>query len=517
MLIKLNNEAKQALKEGIEVVASAVKTTMGAEGKTVIIRNKMGFRNHITKDGVTVAESIMQDDDFREMGGQLLKEAARRTVDLVGDGTTTTSVLTEFLVKNALEVLEFAPQTSHVEFIEGMNIAFKEVQKNLHKLTKKVGEKEMFQIATISANNDPVIGKVVADTFIKVGNEGTIDIQEGISRDTTTEFIEGMSIERGWSIPHFITEQSTMTVTLENAKVLIYDGPIKSINDIAPIVRECQANGNSLFIVAEDVDEGVMATLAKSKMQGTLNVSVTLSPDFGLNRTNILEDLAAFTSGEVFSTKTSTAVKLGLAKKILSDKNRTVFICEGVSEEVEKRATDLKAQIEVAADQFDKAKLTKRLSNLKNTVAIIYVGGVTESEVKEKKDRIEDAVHAVRSSVDGGFVSGGGSTYKHIAEFRMKQINKLTGAKSLGYNNVVSAIHMPFVQILSNASMNSSAFNTSTKRLGFGVNVKTRRVENLLKSGIIDSTKVLEVALENAISVATLVIKTDCLISDNGL
>jgi len=260
-----------------------------------------------------------------------------------------------------------------------------------------------------------------------------------------------------------------------------------------------------------------MATLAKSKMQGTLNVSVTLSPDFGLNRTNILEDLAAFTSGEVYSTKTSTKIKMGLAKKILSDKNRTVFICEGISEEVEKRAEDIKGQIESAADQFDKAKLSKRLSNLKNTVAIIYVGGVTESELKEKKDRIEDAVHAVRSSVDGGFVSGGGSTYKHIAERRMKQGEKLSGATSLGYYNVVSAIHMPFFQILSNASMDSVAFSSSASKFGFGVNVKTRKVENLLKTGIIDSTKVLEVALENAISVAALVIKTDCLISDNGL
>jgi chaperonin GroEL len=517
MLIKLNKEARKALREGIEVVANAVKTTMGAEGKTVIIRNKMGFRNHITKDGVTVAESIMQDDAFREMGGQLLKEAVRKTVDLVGDSTTTTSVLTQQLVTNAVETLELLPDTSHVEYVEGMNIAFKEVQKNLHKLTKKVGKKEMFQIATVSANNDPIIGRVVSDTFERVGNEGTIDIQEGVSRETTTEFIDGMSIERGWAIPHFITDQSTMTVTLENSRILIYDGPIKSINDIAAVVRECQTNGQSLFIIAEDVDEGVMATLAKSKMQGTINVSVTLSPDFGLNRTNILEDLAAFTSGEVFSTKTSSTVKMGFAKKILSDKNRTVFICEGVSEEVEKRVESLKVQLENTVDQFDKVKLSKRLSNLKNTVAIIYVGGVTESEVKEKKDRIEDSVHAVRSSLDGGFVSGGGSTLRHISEFRMKEVSKLSGATLLGYDNVRVALYAPFRQILENASMKEVNYNSATSKFGYGVNVKTRKVENLLKTGIIDSTKALEVALENAVSVASLVIKTDCLISDNGL
>lgn len=512
-MLKLGAEAKEALINGINTVSNAVKTTMGAEGKTVIIENKMGFKPHITKDGVTVAESIHLEDAYEEMGAKLIKEAARRTVDLVGDGTTTATVITQELINKGVEKLDSG--VSHVELREGISIGLEDINTALRSLKKNVNDKEVKQIATISANNDEVIGGIIAELYKKIGVEGTVDVQEGITKDTTVDYIEGMSIDRGWSLPHFITDHSTGTAVLEDTYVLIVDGKINAVTDIAEYVRKAQTEGKGLLIFAEDVDEGVMTMLVKSKMQGTFRISVSMNPDFGVNRTNILEDLAIFTGAKVFSPKFSEKAVLGHASKAISDKNRTVIICDSQSEDLVERIEVLKSQVENTTDTIDKDKLSKRLSNLRNAVAIVTVGGVTDLEVKEKKDRIDDAVSAVKSALEGGYVAGGGSTLLYISKYKMKK--KLKGGQKEGYELIKAAIQKPFEQILANAGMDKEKYEARLRVYGQGINVKTRKVENLLEKGVIDSAKVVQVSLENATSVASLVLQTDCLITSAGL
>ena len=513
MTLKTGKEAKKALIAGANITADAVKVTMGAEGKLAIIRNKMGFAPHVTKDGVTVAESIELEDDFEELGAKAIKETARKTVDLVGDGTTTATVIAQYLLNEGFDKLE--QEISHVELREGMAIAVSDVKEALSKLKKNAGYEETKQIATISANNDEKLGQLIADVYAKIGVEGKIDVQEGATKDTNVNYIEGLSIERGWSLPHFITDQSNMTVVLEDAYVFIYDGKVNSVSDIAEPIREAQAKGKSIMLFAEDVDEAVMAVLVRGKLEGTFNLSVTINPDFGINRTNILEDLAIFTNGEVYNPKFPTALKLGAAKKIISEKERTVIIPNETGERLEERLEVLNSQIENTEDKIDKAKLVSRLQNLRNAVAIITVGGVTASEVKEKKDRIDDAVNAVKSAIESGYVSGGGSTLLYISKYKMKR--KLRNGQKEGYNLIKQAIRKPFEQILTNAGLKKEDFEPKIKQYGRGVNVKARKIQNLLDKGIIDSAKVLEVALENANAVASIVLQTDCVITNTGL
>ena len=513
MTLKTGKEAKKALIAGANITADAVKVTMGAEGKLAIIRNKMGFAPHVTKDGVTVAESIELEDDFEELGAKAIKETARKTVDLVGDGTTTATVIAQYLLNEGFDKLE--QEISHVELREGMAIAVSDVKEALSKLKKNAGYEETKQIATISANNDEKLGQLIADVYAKIGVEGKIDVQEGATKDTNVNYIEGLSIERGWSLPHFITDQSNMTVVLEDAYVFIYDGKVNSVSDIAEPIREAQAKGKSIMLFAEDVDEAVMAVLVRGKLEGTFNLSVTINPDFGINRTNILEDLAIFTNGEVYNPKFPTALKLGSAKKVISEKERTVIIPNETGERLEERLEVLNSQIENTEDKIDKAKLVSRLQNLRNAVAIITVGGVTASEVKEKKDRIDDAVNAVKSAIESGYVSGGGSTLLYISKYKMKR--KLRNGQKEGYNLIKQAIRKPFEQILTNAGLKKEDFEPKIKQYGRGVNVKARKIQNLLDKGIIDSAKVLEVALENANAVASIVLQTDCVITNTGL
>ena len=335
MTLKTGVEAKKALITGANIAADAVKVTMGAEGKLAIIRNKMGFAPHVTKDGVTVAEAIELEDDFEELGAKAIKETARKTVDAVGDGTTTATVIAQYLLNNGFEKLE--QEISHVELREGMAIAVSDVKEALKKLKKNAGYEETKQIATISANNDEKLGQLIADVYARIGVDGKVDVQEGATKDTNVNYIEGLSIERGWSLPHFITDQSNMTAVLEDANILIYDGKISSVANVADAIRESQAKGKAIMIFAEDVEESVMAVLVRGKLEGTFNLSVTINPDFGLNRTNILEDLAIFTGGEVFNPKFPSELKLGSAKKIISEKERTVIIPNQKGERLDER------------------------------------------------------------------------------------------------------------------------------------------------------------------------------------
>lgn len=513
MTLKTGIEAKKSLIIGANIVADAVKVTMGAEGKLAIIRNKMGFAPHVTKDGVTVAEAIELDDDFEELGAKAIKETARKTVDLVGDGTTTATVIAQYLLNEGFVKLESG--ISHVELREGMEIAVEDVRAALKKLKKNAGYEETKQIATISANNDEKLGQLIADVYAKIGVDGKVDVQEGATRETNVNYVEGLSIDRGWSLPHFITDQSNMTAVLEDAYVLIFDGKIGSVADIAEPIRKAQSEGKAIMIFAEDVDEAVMAVLVRGKLEGTFNLCVTMNPDFGLNRGNILEDLAIFTSGEVYSPKYPTAIKMGMAKKVICEKERTVILPAIPGERLEARIELIKSQIENTEDKIDRSKLEGRLQNLRNAVAIITVGGVTASEVKEKKDRIDDAVSAVKSAIEGGYVSGGGSTLLYISKYKMKR--RLRNGQKDGYNLVKQAVRKPFEQILINAGLKTENFEPKLKQYGRGVNVKTRKIQNLLDKGIIDSAKVLEVALENANAVASIVLQTDCVITNTGL
>jgi chaperonin GroEL len=513
-MLKTGIEAKEALINGINTIANAVKVTMGAEGKTVIIRNKMGFKPHVTKDGVTVAESIDLENEFEELGAKFIKESARRTVDLVGDGTTTATVITQDLINKGFEKL--GDGYSHVDLREGMELGLQDIKIALKSLKKNVGEQEVFQIATVSANNDEEIGRLISDMYNKIGIDGTVDVQEGVTKDTKVSYVEGMSLDRGWSLPMFITENSTQTVELEDVYIMIIDGKINTVSEISETIRKIQTEGKALLIFAEDIDEGVMTMLVKSKLQGSLRISVSMNPDFGENRTNILEDLATFTGAKVFLPKFSNKIELGFAKKIISDRSRTVVIVEDAnSKAIIERVDLIKNQIKETEDVANLSKLNKRLSNLQNTVAVVTVGGITGMEVKEKKDRIDDAVSAVKSALEGGFVSGGGSTLLFISRYKMRR--KLKGGQKEGYNVIKSAIQKPFEQILINAGLEKSQFLPKITKYGKGVNVKTRKVENLLQKGIIDSAKVVEVSLENANSIACLILQTDCLIIDSGL
>lgn len=513
MTLKTGKEAKVALIAGANIAADAVKVTMGAEGKLAIIRNKMGFAPHVTKDGVTVAESIELEDDFEELGAKAIKETARKTVDAVGDGTTTATVIAQYLLNEGFNKLE--QEISHVELREGMAMAVADVKDALKRLKKNAGYEETKQIATISANNDEKLGQLIADVYARIGSEGKVDVQEGATKDTNVTYVEGLSVERGWALPHFITEESNMTAVLEDAVVFIYDGKINSVADIAEPIRQAQANGKAIMIFAEDVEESVMAVLVRGKLEGTFNLSVTINPDFGINRTNILHDIAAFTNGEVYDPRVRGEIKLGSAKKIISEKERTVILPNQKSPRLDERIEVLNSQIANTEDKIDKAKLTSRLQNLRNAVAIITVGGITASEVKEKKDRIDDAVNAVKSAIEGGYVSGGGSTLLYISKYKMKR--KLRNGQKEGYHLVKQAIRKPFEQILANAGLKKEEFEPKIKQYGRGVNVKARKIQNLLDKGIIDSAKVIEVALENANAVASIVLQTDCVITNSGL
>lgn len=516
-MLKIGKEAKESLIKGINTIADAVKTTMGAEGKTVIIKNKMGFAPHVTKDGVTVAENIELEDSFQEIGASLIRTAARKTVDMVGDGTTTSIVITQELIKNGLEKLEEG--FSHVEIREGMKKAVDHIKKEIKNLKKSVDPERLYQIARISANNDDEIGKIVSDAYERIGSDGTIEVLKGVGENTTVKYVEGLSIERGWAIPPFVTDQNTMVATLEDTAILIFDGKISTITEIRDVVAESQSRGRSLLILAEDVDDGVMMTIVKSKIQGSLKVLVCMHPDFGINRKNILEDLAVYTGAEVFNPKTDSKPVLGFAEKIIADKNNTAIIVNNASdnEKLSNRIKAIHTELSEVEDKLEILKLKKRLSNLKNSVAIISVGGNNEIEVKEKYDRIEDSKCAVKSAIEGGYVSGGGSTLLYISRFKMKTPLLLSEGESEGWKIVKKAIQKPFEQILLNANLEKNKFLDSILEYGQGVNVKTRTIENLLSTGVIDSAKVVEASLDNANAIATLVLGTDCIISGYGL
>ncbi len=519
--ISFDTEARDALKRGVDALANAVKVTLGPKGRNVVIEKKFGGPS-ITKDGVSVAKEIELEDALENMGAQMVKEVASKTADLAGDGTTTATVLAQAIITSGLK--NVAAGANPMDLKRGIDKAVEIVITDIDKQSKKVGNSyEMIeQVASISANNDNVIGNLIAEAMKKVKTEGVITVEEAKGTETTVEVVEGMQFDRGYLSPYFITDADKMETELDNPYILIYDKKISTMKDLLPILEQTAKAGRPLMIIAEDVDGEALSTLVVNKIRGSLKVSAVKAPGFGDRRKAMLEDIAILTNGTViseergFTLEAATIEMLGSCEKIVTDKDNTTIINgEGDSDNIKARVNQIKAQIESTTSDYDREKLQERLAKLAGGVAVLYVGAASEMEMKEKKDRVDDALAATRAAVEEGIVSGGGVAIVRSA----KKLEKLTGEnddEQTGINIIERALEEPLRQIVANAGMEGSVIVSKVKdgKNDFGFNAKTEKFENLMKSGIIDPAKVVRVALQHAASVAGMLLTTECVISD---
>jgi chaperonin GroEL len=519
--ISFDTEARDALKRGVDALANAVKVTLGPKGRNVVIEKKFGGPS-ITKDGVSVAKEIELEDALENMGAQMVKEVASKTADLAGDGTTTATVLAQAIITSGLK--NVAAGANPMDLKRGIDKAVEIVITDIDKQSKKVGNSyEMIeQVASISANNDNVIGKLIAEAMKKVKTEGVITVEEAKGTETTVEVVEGMQFDRGYLSPYFITDADKMETELDNPYILIYDKKISTMKDLLPILEQTAKAGRPLMIIAEDVDGEALSTLVVNKIRGALKVSAVKAPGFGDRRKSMLEDIAILTNGTViseergFTLEAATIEMLGSSEKIVTDKDNTTIINgEGDSDSIKARVNQIKAQIESTTSDYDREKLQERLAKLAGGVAVLYVGAASEMEMKEKKDRVDDALAATRAAVEEGIVSGGGVAIVRSA----KKLEKLTGEnddEQTGINIIERALEEPLRQIVANAGMEGSVIVSKVKdgKNDFGFNAKTEKFENLMKAGIIDPAKVVRVALQHAASVAGMLLTTECVISD---
>ena len=519
--ISFDTEARDALKRGVDALANAVKVTLGPKGRNVVIEKKFGGPS-ITKDGVSVAKEIELEDALENMGAQMVKEVASKTADLAGDGTTTATVLAQAIITSGLK--NVAAGANPMDLKRGIDKAVEIVITDIDKQSKKVGNSyEMIeQVAAISANNDNVIGKLIAEAMKKVKTEGVITVEEAKGTETTVEVVEGMQFDRGYLSPYFITDADKMETELDNPYILIYDKKISTMKDLLPILEQTAKEGRPLMIIAEDVDGEALSTLVVNKIRGALKVSAVKAPGFGDRRKAMLEDIAILTNGTViseergFTLEAATIEMLGSCEKIVTDKDNTTIINgEGDSDSIKARVNQIKAQIESTTSDYDREKLQERLAKLAGGVAVLYVGAASEMEMKEKKDRVDDALAATRAAVEEGIVAGGGVAIVRSAN----KLEKLTGEnddEQTGINIIERALEEPLRQIVSNAGMEGSVIVSKVKdgKNDFGFNAKTEEFENLMKSGIIDPAKVVRVALQHAASVAGMLLTTECVISD---
>ena len=519
--ISFDTEARDALKRGVDALANAVKVTLGPKGRNVVIDKKFGGPS-ITKDGVTVAKEIELEDAIENMGAQMVKEVASKTADLAGDGTTTATVLAQAIITSGLK--NVAAGANPMDLKRGIDKAVEIVVTDIDKQSKKVGNSyEMIeQVAAISANNDNVIGKLIAKAMKKVKTEGVITVEEAKGTETTVEVVEGMQFDRGYLSPYFITDADKMETELDNPYILIYDKKISTMKDLLPILEQTAKEGKPLMIIAEDVDGEALSTLVVNKIRGSLKVSAVKAPGFGDRRKAMLEDIAILTNGTViseergFTLEAATIEMLGSCEKIVTDKDNTTIINgEGDSNSIKARVNQIKAQIESTTSDYDREKLQERLAKLAGGVAVLYVGAASEMEMKEKKDRVDDALAATRAAVEEGIVAGGGVAIVRSA----KKLEKLTGEnddEQTGINIIERALEEPLRQIVANAGMEGSVIVSKVKdgKNDFGFNAKTEKFENLMKAGIIDPAKVVRVALQHAASVAGMLLTTECVISD---
>ena len=514
-------EAREKLKRGVDALADAVKVTLGPKGRNVVIGKKFGAP-HITKDGVTVAKEIELKDPIENMGAQMVKEVASKTADIAGDGTTTATVLAQAIVSAGLK--NVAAGANPMDLKRGIDKAVAEVVKNLKKISKEVGSdnSKIQQIATISANNDETIGKLIAEAMKVVGNDGVITVEEAKGTETEVKTVEGMQFDRGYLSPYFVTNAEKMVTEMENPLILISEKKISSMKELLPILEPVVQAGKGLLIIAEDVDGEALGTLVVNRLRGSLKVAAVKAPGFGDRRKAMLEDIAILTGGQVISEERGMTLEnvtmdmLGSAAKIEIDKDNTTIINgKGTKADIKARVGQIRSQIESTTSDYDREKLQERLAKLAGGVAVLYVGAPTEVEMKEKKDRVDDALAATRAAVEEGIVPGGG-----VALIRaIETLDKLKGAnedETTGIAIVKRAAEEPLRQIIANAG-GEGAIIVQKVREGkddFGYNARTEKFEPLYKAGVIDPTKVTRIAVENAASIAAMLLTTECVIAD---
>jgi chaperonin GroEL len=519
--ITFNLEARDALKRGVDALANAVKVTLGPKGRNVIIDKKYGAPT-ITKDGVSVAREIELKNSVENMGAQMLKEVASKTADVAGDGTTTATVLAQAIVTAGLK--NVAAGANPMDLKRGIDKAVASVVESLKKMSKSVGDdnKKIEQVATISANNDAEIGKLIAEAMGKVKKEGVITVEEAKGTETTVTVVEGMQFDRGYISPYFVTNADKMEAVLENPYILLYDKKVSNMKELLPILEKVVQSGRPLLIIAEDVDGEALATLVVNKLRGSLKIAAVKSPGFGDRRKAMMEDIAILTAGTVISEEQGYKLDavdityLGRAEKVTIDKDNTTIVNgAGKKEDITARVNQIKAQIETTTSDYDKEKLQERLAKLAGGVAVLYVGAATEVEMKEKKDRVDDALHATRAAVEEGIVPGGGVAYIRC----VSSLDKLKGSnddETTGIAIVKRALEEPLRQIVANAGIEGSIVVQKVKegKDDFGYNARTDVYENMLAAGVIDPTKVTRVALENAASIAAMLLTTECVLAD---
>lgn len=516
--MKFDVAARASLMNGVDKLANAVKVTLGPKGRNVMIGKSFGAPN-VTKDGVTVAKDVELEDAYENLGAQMAKEVASKTSDAAGDGTTTATVLAQAITREGLK--NVAAGANPMDIKRGIDAAVSAVIAEISKMAVKInGKQHIAQVASISANNDAEIGELLANAMEKVGNDGVITIEESKTADTVLDVVEGMQFDRGYLSPYFVTNTDSMEVALENPMILLYDKKISTMKDLLPILEHVAKQGKSLLIIAEDVDGEALATLVVNKIRGTLKVAAVKAPGFGDRRKAMLEDIAILTGGMLVSEETGAKLEdapvtvLGQAKSITINKDNTTIVeGAGDSAAIKARIGQIKKQIEDTTSDYDREKLQERLAKLAGGVAVIKVGAATEVEMKEKKDRVDDAMHATRAAVEEGIVAGGGVALIRAASaidaLKLDNDDQKTGASIIR-----RAIEEPLRQIVTNAGLEGSVVVNKVKegKDGFGYNAKTDKYEDLIKAGVIDPAKVTKAALGNAASIASMLLTTDCVI-----
>jgi chaperonin GroEL len=517
--LQYNTDARAALKRGVDQLALAVKVTLGPKGRNVVIDRKFGAPT-VTKDGVTVAKEIELSDPIENMGAQMVKEVATKTSDLAGDGTTTATVLAQAIFREGLKNVTAGANPMAIK--RGIEKAVEHVVAELKKIsTPTKGKKEIAQVGTISANNDEEIGNLIADAMDKVGKDGVITVEEARGLETTLETVEGMQFDRGYLSPYFVTDPERMEAVLEDALILIHDKKISSMKDLLPILEKVAQLGRPLLIIAEDIEGEALATLVVNKLRGTLRVCAVKAPGFGDRRKAMLQDVSILTGGNViseevgFKLENATANDLGKAKRVVIDKDNTTIVDgAGESNQIKGRIDEIRVAIDKSTSDYDREKLQERLAKLAGGVAVINVGAATETEMKEKKARVEDALHATRAAVEEGIVPGGGVALlriqKKIRDYKLEDQDE-----QIGVNIVIRALEEPIRQIAENAGNEGSIVVDKVRTADsatFGFNARTEQYEDLVEAGVIDPTKVTRTALQNAASIASLLLTTECVV-----
>jgi chaperonin GroEL len=518
-LINYDTEARAALKKGVDQLANAVKVTLGPKGRNVVIDKKFGAPT-ITKDGVTVAKEIELSDPIENMGAQMVREVASKTSDVAGDGTTTATILAQAIVREGLK--NVTAGANPMDLKRGIDLAVKKVVDSLKEISKTVGDdkEKIAQVGSISANNDRAIGDLIANAMEKVGKDGVITVEEAKGTETTLEVVEGMQFDRGYLSPYFVTDADRMETVLENPYILIHDKKISAMKDLLPILEKIAQAGKSLLIISEEVEGEALATLVVNKLRGTLRICAVKAPGFGDRRKAMLEDVAVLTGGQViseekgFKLENATLAYLGTADRVTIDKDNTTIVQgAGKKDDIKKRINEIKQQIDKTTSDYDKEKLQERLAKLSGGVALLKIGASTEVEMKEKKSRVEDALHATRAAVEEGIIPGGGVAFlrsiKKLDEVKTDNLDQKTGV-----NIIRRALEEPLRQIAANSGHDGAVVVNEVKngKDDYGFNAQTEQYENLIKSGVIDPTKVARIAIENAASVAGLLLTTEATI-----